>query len=396
MADSLSRIEPLTVEEMLDIEEKKAAFAVVTRGQKIKATKEFDIEEKYGTLLRKSDYDLVFHLIPFESDTLKNKISNKFGIVAKNVTFYKVSNVHYYRMISNQFASQLAVNETKYCINDIFKIVTEEHATSIAVNVDYDSIRHYLFFKDTFKEVFKPYNVEVTFYLNKITELKERDDIIKILELYHESVLGGHLGADRMLKTISRFYKWDGMTVDIKNFVKNCAICERTKVIVNTKVPMGISSLGDMAFDYTFVDFVGPINPPGGTTGNKYIFTATCDLTKYVVLVGTKDCTALTAAKCLLEHVLCVYNIPSRLISDNGPAFISQVMKDLTKLFAIKKILTTPYHAQSNVVERQHKTLNAYLRAFTAENRGAWDELLPFAAFSMNYYCTNYYWVFST
>lgn len=145
---------------------------------------------------------------------------------------------------------------------------------------------------------------------------------------------------------------------------------------------MQISSLGEIVFDHTFIDFVGPI--PSTSTGNKYIFTATCDLTKFLVAVPTIDCSALAAANSLLEHVICRYNFPSRLISDNATSFTSQVIKELTQLFSIKKIFTTPYHSQSNIVERSHKTLNAYLRAFTATNKNQWDDLLKFATFAYN------------
>lgn len=109
-----------------------------------------------------------------------------------------------------------------------------------------------------------------------------------------------------------------------------------------------------------------------------------CDLTKFLIAVPTTDSTALTAANCLLEHIVCRYNIPSRLISDNAQAFIGRIITDLTKMLSIKKINCTIFHAQSNNIERMHRTLNAYLRAFTTKNKDDWDELLKFATFVYN------------
>lgn len=83
---------------------------------------------------------------------------------------------------------------------------------------------------------------------------------------------------------------------------------------------MEISSLGSVLFDYTYIDFIGPISPESDE-GHKYIFTATCDLTKFLVAVPTFDCTAVTTAKCLLENILLRYNFPSKLISDNAANF---------------------------------------------------------------------------
>lgn len=95
--------------------------------------------------------------------------------------------------------------------------------------------------------------------------------------------------------------------------------------------------------------------------------------------VATKDSTAPTAAECLLDNVLLRYNFPSRLISDNATSFHSEVMKEINNLFKIKKIFTTPYHPQSNIVERSHRTLDAYMRAFTSAEKNSWPELLKFA-----------------
>lgn len=50
----------------------------------------------------------------------------------------------------------------------------------------------------------------------------------------------------------------------------------------------------------------------------------------------------------------------------------------------IKQIFTTPYHPQSNIVERQHRTLNQYLRAFTKNHATEWHRIIPFALFAMN------------
>lgn len=386
VADALSRIEPLSIEEMIEIDKKKENFAVITRGQAQRENelkvKRIIVEEKEGTILRKINYDLVFHLIPKEPSLLREKIMNKFGVVAFHEHFLKTRNWHYYKLISNQFANRQNTNDTLKCINEILKICQEEKVKNIAINLEYDSIRHYIFFKNNFEEIFNPYDIEATFYLNKILELTEREDIDKIMDLYHYTVLGGHLGADKMYRTISRFYKWNNMIEEIKTFVKNCPICEKTKTHLNTKVPMQISSLGETLFDHAYMDFVGPIPP--SLSNKKWIWTCTCDLTKMLVCVAVEDSTALTAANCLLEHVICRYNFPSRLISDNASNFTSQVIKELTNLFHIKKVFTTIYHPESSIVERQHRTLNAYLRAFTGKNKGTWDELLKFATFAYN------------
>lgn len=224
-------------------------------------------------------------------------------------------------------------------------------------------------------------NITVSFYLNKIIELTEKDDIEIFLDLYHNSLLGGHLGADKMHKTISKFYSWKNMLEDIKAYIRKCTVCEKTKITTHTKVPMEISSLGECLFDRVYIDFVGPIKQ--STEGHKYIFTAECDLTKMVIAVPTMDCTAETAAECILENII-KYNIPSQIISDNASNFVSKVIKELCRLLSIQKIFSTPYHPQSNIVERALRFLNSFFRSYVNKNCDNWHKLLKYATFAYN------------
>lgn len=388
VADALSRIEPISIEEALEIENGTQKINALTRAQaknELTQSKQNDptFGERDGTILNKRGFDIIFHLVPTENDWLKNKLTNKFGITNFPENWHNFNHYHFLQKISNQFAHANNMANTYKCISEMREISTKKNAESMAINIDFDSIRHYFHFKNILHQIFEKTNISITLFLNKIVEIIERDDIQAILDLYHKSLLGGHFGIDKMQKTISKFYKWKNMSNDIKNYVSGCEICQKTKVITNTKVPMQISSLGDILFDHTYVDFVGPISPPSAD-GHKYIFTATCDLTKYMVAVPTRDCSAITTAESLLENILLKYNFPSRLISDNASNFNSKVIHELAKTLQIRKIFTTPYHPQSNIVERGHRTLNAYLSAFSSKNRDNWHHLLKYAMFAYN------------
>lgn len=109
-----------------------------------------------------------------------------------------------------------------------------------------------------------------------------------------------------------------------------------------------------------------------------------CELTRYMIAIPTYDCTAITAAKCLLEHLLLKHNFPTRIVSDNAQAFLSKVLKELTRLLSIKRVFTTIYSPKSNLVERGHRTMGAFLKAYVSANKSDWSELLPYAMFSYN------------
>lgn len=326
--------------------------------------------------------DLIFHLIPTENDILKNKITDKFGTMNFTNEFRKISSKQYARLISNQFANSSMNDITIKCVKEIQKISNDNLAEYIAINLDYDNLRHYLYFREQLIETFKNTDISTTLYLNKIIYLRERDDIDKIMDLYHKSILGGHNGGKRMYKTISKFYKWNNMLEDIKKYVSDCLICKKIKTTTNIKTPYFINSTGQCLFDVVYIDYVGPIAP--SKKNNRYCFSATCDLTKYLVVVPTKDCTAITTAKCLLENIILRYNFPSRLVSDNAQSFLSKVIKELTRLCNIKKIFCTQFKPAGNLVERQHRGLSSFLRQFTATSRDEWDEQVKYATFVYN------------
>jgi hypothetical protein len=74
-------------------------------------------------------------------------------------------------------------------------------------------------------------------------------------------------------------------------------------------------------------------------------------------------------------------------MSDRGPQFITQFMKELYRLLGIKLALSTAYHFQTDgQTERVNQELEQYLWLFTTERQDDWDKLLPLAEFQYNNY----------
>jgi len=60
------------------------------------------------------------------------------------------------------------------------------------------------------------------------------------------------------------------------------------------------------------------------------------------------DMEATTITKLLLNEVVFRYGAPSKILSDKGSQFTSQLLKDLCTFIQTKKIFTTPYHPQTD------------------------------------------------
>ena len=98
-----------------------------------------------------------------------------------------------------------------------------------------------------------------------------------------------------------------------------------------------------------------------------------------------KTTTALNTAQLYLHNVWKNHGLPSSIVSDQGPQFGSQVMRDLCRWLGIQPKLSTMFQPQTDgQTERMNRDLQQYLHFFTVEKQHEWVDWLPIAQFSYN------------
>src|SRR5260221_7227830 len=66
-----------------------------------------------------------------------------------------------------------------------------------------------------------------------------------------------------------------------------------------------------------------------------------------------------------LEHIWCHHRLPEEVISNHGPAFVSNFSHDLATLLGVKLTLSTSYHPQTDSqTECVNQEIEAYLQVF--------------------------------
>lgn len=50
-----------------------------------------------------------------------------------------------------------------------------------------------------------------------------------VLKLAHDNFVSGHLGIAKTKERIKRHFFWPSLAADVENYVKACAICNRSK-----------------------------------------------------------------------------------------------------------------------------------------------------------------------
>ncbi|XP_062701336.1 uncharacterized protein LOC134285160 [Aedes albopictus] len=237
-------------------------------------------------------------------------------------------------------------------------------------------------YMDVLRFIAEKFNKHFTLYAPEKDRMwvtpEERETV---LQEFHDSPLGGHVGSKRMLKRINPLFKWENMRRDIENYVKQCDSCQKNKISAANKIPMKITTTSTEPFEKIFMDIVVL---PESNSGNKYGLVIQDDLTRYLTVAAMENQESQTVAKTFVNSFICKFGAPKELVTDNGTNFVSQLMKNVCKILKIKKITTTAYHPQANLVERSNRELKIYLRQFIGGDPQTWDQLLPHFTFQYN------------
>lgn len=235
---------------------------------------------------------------------------------------------------------------------------------------------------DTSKKPGKNFKLQIVLIDNaiKIDDIKTQS---VLLSEHHTSLCGGHVGINRMYKTMKQRYFWRNMYKDIVQFVNNCDVCKKCKHFPIPASPLLVTTTATKSFEKVYLDLYGPM--PTTSLGNKYLLTVQCELTKYSEAIPIPDKCASTIAKSLVEEIFLRYGIPFAICSDRGTEFVNSTLKEVCKILKIRKLHSTAYHhASIGALEASHKPLGSFLRSYLASSQHEWDTLCKFFTFSYN------------
>ena len=127
------------------------------------------------------------------------------------------------------------------------------------------------------------------------------------------------------------------------------------------------------------------IEPSKGNVENVLIITD--HFTRYAQAFPSKSQTALATAKLLWNNYILHYGFPSKIITDQGRNFESELIENLCQVAGVKKMRTSPYHPQTNgQCEHFNSTLLNMLGALTPEQKKDWKSHVPALVHAYN--CT--------
>ena len=136
-------------------------------------------------------------------------------------------------------------------------------------------------------------------------------------------------------------------------------------------------------WDTISVDFITELPESNGKDAIMVVVDSITKWSHFISIVTTL--TAARTAQLYLQHVWKHHGLPRRVVSDRGPQFVAEFMKELYQLLGIKLAATTAYHPQGNgQTERINQELEQFLCLFINQRQDDWDDLLPYAEFQYN------------
>lgn len=267
-------------------------------------------------------------------------------------------------------------------LHSLLDAAIELNLKTIAISRDNIADISWINIKRKISSIFAGHETKIIILKHEITIPREIERI-QIIHDNHATPVGGHKGVNKTYWRIKQRYYWPSIKTDVQHFIQNCRSCQTKKLVrQKTKQPMTLTDTPGRAFDKVSMDIVGPM--PTSKLGNNYILTMQDLLTKYSIAVPLQQASSVEVADAFIKNLICKYGSPKGILTDQGTAFLSELMKAVAKKFKIETYQTTAYRPQSNgSIERSHHVLAEFLKHFIKDN-SEWDDWVDIAMFSYN------------
>ncbi|KAI5343165.1 hypothetical protein L3X38_011041 [Prunus dulcis] len=206
----------------------------------------------------------------------------------------------------------------------------------------------------------------------------------KVFAAHHSVPTAGHAGFLKTYQRLSRSFYWPGMKHDVQKMVAECHTCQQHKY--ETVTPAGLLQplpIPDKVWTDISMDFIVGLPPCQG----KYVIFVVVDrLSKYAHFIAlSHPYSAATIAQLFMDHVFKLHGMPSSIVCDRDPVFVSDFWKEFFKLHDVALRMSSGYHPQTDgQTEVVNRCLETYLRCFAAAQPKKWLLWLSWAEFSYN------------
>ena len=164
-----------------------------------------------------------------------------------------------------------------------------------------------------------------------------------------------HPGKNANEESVRMIAWWPGITQDFQQFVSKCKNCQLNR-----------SSLGKTVSTWPEADVWERLHTDWGyDKDQRNILTIVGAGSGWIEALPAGKRTSETV-KTYLSQIFAILGIPKTLVSDNGPEFVSDDLKQWCESLGIKKMESPVYHPRANgLAERAVQTVKRALQALS-------------------------------
>jgi len=196
----------------------------------------------------------------------------------------------------------------------------------------------------------------------------------EIIQLHHDTSIGGHGGRWKTAELVARNYWWPGVMKEVGRYVDGCDACQRyknwSKVPAEKLIP---NAIPEKPWSHILADFITKRPLAQGYDAILVVYDHFSKIAHFIAI--TEKTSAEGLAKLFRDHVWKLHGLPESVISDRGVQFAVGMMKELNNLLGIQTKLLTAYHPQTDgQTERTNQELEQYLRVFINHRQEQWPD----------------------
>ena len=178
-----------------------------------------------------------------------------------------------------------------------------------------------------------------------------------ILDMYHGTLIGGHQGMNKTLRTLSSRYYCPRLADYIRAYIVGCHTCQLFKNSKRFHRPLqkrtyDISqpALANVSMDIKYM--------PKSNRGYKYMIVILCEITNFLVTHPLKEVTASEVCRVLVGEFIAYFSTPVRIVCDQDPAFMSSLCRYCFQQYKIQILTVGVTNHKSLQAEHGIKTLS--------------------------------------
>jgi len=186
----------------------------------------------------------------------------------------------------------------------------------------------------------------------------------EVIQLHHDTLVGGHEGRWKTTELVTRNYWWPGVTKKVGRYIDGCNACQR--YTNQSEAPAGKlmpNAIPKKPWSHISADFITKLSLAQGYDAILVV----CDcFSKMVYFIATmKKMSVEGLAKLFQDHMWKLHGLSESIISDKRMQFAVGMIREVNNLLGIQTKLSMAYHPQTDgQTEKINQELEQYLRVF--------------------------------